>query len=148
MANVIQLDWFDSSEINEKKRYIYNALRNAIAERTTPKEEMEVISVGPIQLALKKDLKKYAPQSIEIASHILNHPYLLSGIRTEDLLTDYSHQGYDWESFYHPMLAVIAVAVGIKEGLLKYSDIAYMILPNLKNETVKEYLENLHNKKL
>lgn len=143
MGQVNQIP-FNAEDFDNKKQYLYNALRGCLAERGTSSDDMHVIAVGPIQMAIKSELN---PDAVGIAYGILDHPMLLDGIQTKDLLTSYEGNK-DWEPFYHPMLAVIATAIGIKEQFLKYNTIVDKIYPNLENDETKQYLEELHNKSL
>ena len=138
MGNVVQTPFFDESQLEGKHRYVYNALRSALAERTDERENVAVIKVGPIDFAIKREL---SPDAITCARVILDHPHILNGLQTKDLL----EPNLGWEPFYHPMIAIIAMAIGIKEGFLRYDYIVDKVFANLRDADVKGYLESKYN---
>lgn len=115
----------------------YNLIRSALADNT--EVDHDLIEVKPMIFALKT---KQTDEVIELAKEILQDPDIIHGmtpVRTiekafKDIQPTYSEIVY----------VMLAYAVAIQQGWIKYNPILHKYVLNKDNPIAKDYVEDYH----
>lgn len=117
----------------------YNLIRCALADRSTPEEEVDIVVVRPKQFALKRT---HDPEVLEAAKEILDDPRVMTGITPLDTI----YQLTDDESQKEIILYIlVCYAVALQQEWLVYSHILNRYMINKNHKEAVQYVEDIHH---
>lgn len=116
----------------------YNLIRQALAQSTTSKEEVEIVHVPPKDLAIRRT---HEPEVLAAAMEILNDPKVMTGITPKDVIDSF-HE--DRPGVELALYVLTCFAVALQQQWITYSIILHKYVLDHSNREMVEYVEDTH----
>jgi hypothetical protein len=120
----------------------YNLMREGMAEKGTPEEEVDKVFVSPKWFALKKQQEERVILSAQV---LLHDKAVFTGLTPlHTIKSNYE----DTPSSETILYVLFLYAVCIQQGWLTYSKLLNKFIINPDHNLIVEYIETVHNRKM